>query len=635
MKWIPMLEAHDMTPVDPAGKHRLAPLTRSGVILGLVCLGIILVYAWIAHSGQGRDDAIQPRGAYYNLLVQGFRAGQLNLPAPVPAGLSQLPDPYDPVANEPYRATLHDTSYYRGKIYLYFGVTPALVLFWPYAALTGQYLSQGSAAVIFCTAGFLASAWLLLAIRRWHFPDASLAVVAIGVIGLGLSTAVPVMLGRPAVWEVPIACGYAFAMLALAAIWRALHEDARRAGWLLAASLAYGLAVGARPSLLFGGIILLVPVAYAWRSGRAGGPELFKLSACALGPIAGIGLGLMLYNYARFDLPWEFGQRYQLAGVAVAKQKLFNVDYLWFNLRVYFLQPLRWSADFPFAAGIKIPPLPPGYLGVDGAFGALVAMPFLWLAGGVALLGRESDADSGRSPLRWFVSAGLLLFTGCAGPLCLFAGACHRYQVEFLPALALLAAIGLLVWDRAAKSRPTVALAAGALVVFSAATNWLASYQSGPQAWVVAGNNLTRAGQFPTAMREFERALQIEPDFPYAHHGLAIALMAADRLPAAIPHFRQAVASKPNFAEAHNALGVALLRQRQPAEAEREFAAALRASPQFAEAHFDRAVALLQLQRGGEAVAHLEETLRLKPDFPGARERLEFARTQARAAPAK
>ncbi len=112
-------------------------------ILGAVCAVVIGVYAGTAHSGFWESLSLNPAESYYNLLVQGFRAGQLSLNKDAPPGLTQLADPYDPVANARYRGAfyqLHDLSYYRGKLYVYFGVTPALLLFWPYVALTGHYL---------------------------------------------------------------------------------------------------------------------------------------------------------------------------------------------------------------------------------------------------------------------------------------------------------------------------------------------------------------------------------------------------------------------------------------------------------------------------------------------------------------
>ncbi len=276
-----------------------------------------------------------PADAYYNQLVQGFRKGQLNLKREVPLGLTKLADPYDPMANVSYREEnqLQDTSYYKGKLYLYYGATPAVVLLWPYAALTGHYLFHRQAVAIFCAAGFLASVALLYALRRRYFPEVGEWVVAVCALALGLVTCVPVMLQRPDVYEVAISCGYAMTMLTLAGIWRALHSLDRRCWWLAAASLAYGLAVGARPSMLFGAVILLVPVTHTWISAIAHGEQrwvvVVRMLAAAVVPLSLIGLGLLLYNYLRFENPFEFGMYYALTGVKErALPHMFSLKYL-------------------------------------------------------------------------------------------------------------------------------------------------------------------------------------------------------------------------------------------------------------------------------------------------------------------
>jgi len=269
--------------------------------LAAVCALVIGVYAYTAHSGFVTSSSLNAADNYYNLLVQGFRAGHLSLKKEVPPGFAQLVDPYDGTANAPYG--LLDLSYYKGKFYLYFGVTPAVVLFWPYVALTGHYLSQKDAGVIFCVVGFLVSVGLLRALWRRYFAEVNVAVVAAGTLALGLATFTPFLLAQCDVHEVSISCGYALTMLALAAIWKALHKPERKGWWLAAASLAYGLAVGARPSLLFGAVILLVPVVQAWRERR----KIWAPFISAVGPIILIGLGLMLYNALRFNNPFEFG----------------------------------------------------------------------------------------------------------------------------------------------------------------------------------------------------------------------------------------------------------------------------------------------------------------------------------------
>ena len=116
----------------------------------------------------------------YNRLVDGFRSGQLNLKLEVPSGLARLADPFDPDANLPYRSApyeLYDVSYYHGKLYLYFGITPALVLFWPWVALTGEYLPYKYAVAFFCSVGFLASVDLLRRLWRRYFPETGWGVV--------------------------------------------------------------------------------------------------------------------------------------------------------------------------------------------------------------------------------------------------------------------------------------------------------------------------------------------------------------------------------------------------------------------------------------------------------------------------
>ena len=42
--------------------------------------------------------------------------------------------------------------------------------------------------------------------------------------------------------------------------------------------------------------------------------RIWTLLIAAIGPVVAIGFGLMIYNALRFDNPFEFGQRYILAG---------------------------------------------------------------------------------------------------------------------------------------------------------------------------------------------------------------------------------------------------------------------------------------------------------------------------------
>jgi tetratricopeptide (TPR) repeat protein len=589
-------------------------------VLATMCALVIGVYAYTAQSGYSVPSRLDPAYEYYNLLVQGFRAGQLNLKKEVPPEFAQLADPYDRTANGPYGVL--DLSYYKGKFYLYFGVTPALVLFWPYVALTGHYLSQKDAGVIFCVVGFLVSVGLSYALWRRYFAEVSAAVVAACALALGLATFTPLLLARCDVYEVSISCGYALTMLALGAIWKARHKPERRRWWMAVASLAYGLAVGARPSLLFGAIILLVPVIQAWREGR----RVWTLVVAAITPIALIGSGLMLYNALRFGNPFEFGQHYQLAGEQQVTRQMFGLRYLWFNFRVFFLEPAHWSSRFPFVHDISVPPVPVGHGRVEHPFGVLTNIPLVWLALAVPLAWRGRPAVV-RSTLCGFLAAVAVLFGICTLTLSLYFGASTRYEVEFLPMLVLLAVIGILSLERALTPISGAGLARrlvwrwaircgwGLLLGFSVAFSLLASVERCAEAHRNFGVVLSTQGRLQEAIGQYERALQLNPDYGEAHGKLGNVLLREGKLQEAISHYEQALRINPGYLEAHNNLGSALVRVGKVEEAISQWEQALRIKPDYAEAQYNLGNALLQVGKVQEAISHFKQALQINPNL--------------------
>ena len=601
-------------------------------VLGAVCALVIGVFALRARSGMLEARAAHADDTYYNLLARALRAGQLNLPLDVPPGFARLADPYDPTANERYRLLedhpLHDLSYYKGKLFLYFGITPALVLFGPYAALTGHYLLHKHAVVIFCSVGFLASAGLLWAIWRCYFAEVGLAVIAAGTLALGLAAFIPMILPRCDVYEVAISCGYALMMLALAAIWGALHQPRRRGWWLAAASLAWGLAVGARPSLLFGAVILLVPVAQAWRERR---PVWLPLLA-ATGPMALIGLGLMLYNALRFGNPFEFGMHYALASCRMDTAHVFSWRYVGINSWVYLLAPARWSARFPFFHDIGLPHLPPGHFGTEHTFGVLTNLPLVWLALAAPLAWRGRSTDE-RFLLRGFLAALAWVFGSCALTLCFFFAACDRYQMEFVPSLVLLAIAGMLGLERALASRRSWRLAAcggwGLLVAFSVAFNLLACANRRASSDADLGNILLGRGQVNEAVVHFRSALAIQPDAANVLANLGGALLESGRAAEAVAPLQKALTIQPSSAQAHNTLGAALLQQGRIDEAIAHFQAALNIQPGSAQVRNNLGNALLQQGRVNEAIADCQQAVELQPGLGSARQNLGGALLQA------
>jgi tetratricopeptide (TPR) repeat protein len=592
-------------------------------IFGMICILVIGIFAWIAEPSPPLElKSPRAEDSYYNLLVQGFRAGQLNMKIEVPPGLAQLADPYDPAVNAAYIAQVNDMSYYKGKIYSYFGVTPALVLFWPYVTLTGYYLPDKDAVVIFFALGFLVAAGLLHAVWRRYFPAASIWAATAGMLTLGLAIGTQkVLMLWCNVYEVAMVCGFAFTMLSLAAIWRALHESKRKVLWLLMASLAYGLAVGSRPSLLFGVIILLMPVAQAWRAAADSSSRrrVGLLLAAAVGPVTVIGLGLMLYNNLRFDSPFEFGWHYQLNGsYRPTTVQQFSLHYLWFNFRFYFLEPMRWGGHFPFLHGVPLSPLPSGYEGVGDPYGGIPGKyPLVWLvlAAPLAWRGRPVEAVS---VLRWFAAAAGLLFVICALTICLFFTALSRYELDFLPALMLLAAIGILGLERALVGslvwRHIARWGWCLMLAYSMVFSLLASVEAHASANYFVGNSLLSQGRVDEAIIQYQKALALWPESANSHGGLGNALYQKGRVDEAIVQYQKALEDKPDFAEAHNNLGFCFLQTGRVDEAIVHYRAAIELQPKSATSHSGLGNALFQKGHMDEAIIQYQAALVLRSE---------------------
>lgn len=423
----------------------------------MVCAVFIGILAAFANPHSSLQSSSRAEDSAYNLLVQGFRAGQLNLKMPVPPelrGVTNYYAPLNPADNSVYIKGATDFSYYQGKMYLYYGVTPVLVLFWPYAALTGHYLPDQGAVVAFFALGFFIAAALLRDIGRRYFPEANISMVVACLFVSGLAMALAVYCD---VNEAAVTCGFAFMMLALAAIWQAMHSPKRGIWWLLLASLAYGLAAGARPSLVFGIVVLLIPVVQArYKASEQSPCQHVGLFLAAVIPAMLVGLGLMLYNDRRFGNPYEFGWHYQLDQFyRPISTKQFSLHYVWFNFQYYFLETPRLNSHLPFLQPRLLYPVPVGYdPGARVDYGGILSnYPLVFLVSAVPLVWRKKPVEAG-VPLCWLVAALFLLFVTCGSVIWLFCTSTIRYELDFLPALLLLACVGVFGLESALADLP-------------------------------------------------------------------------------------------------------------------------------------------------------------------------------------
>ncbi len=458
------------------------PLTdwRSDGLLLLILVLAALSYFWIARV-PGAPWFNEVANDHYTLQAEGFRQGHLHAAVEPRPELLALPDPYDPVANAPYR--IHDMSLWNGKYYLYFGPAPIVLFILPFRWITGWYPADFVVVPTFCTVGLIFAAAALRSAQRRYFPDASTWVLLLLVAALSW--------GNPALhlnhpvqfYQIAISCAYALGMMAIWAYERAFASETRRLRWFVIGSLGLGLTLAARPNYLFGvgGALLVAGLALyrpanqplaVWLRAQS------RLVLSILGPVALVGVGLLAYNHLRFGDLLEFGTRYQLAGSNQLHLAALHPRHIPPHGAEYLFQSVVWQPYFPF---LDVAPGEP-----VGVFRYLpLAVVSLWLLVVVGKTWRQERTLE--PPLVW---SGMALGMGTGNALAVSAVAFPpllRYAPDFAPYFLLAGAVVLLRWLHRSRNR-----------------RWAVMASAGISLWCVAVVVAVQVANTPAASRSVE-----------------------------------------------------------------------------------------------------------------------------------
>lgn len=473
------------------GESARAVARRGAVRYAAMGVGlVVLLHAWVMSAGW-----VTPwpeYSTYCNRQAEAFLHRQVSLiTRPNPAHLA-LPDPYEPVANRPFRQTpgVHDSVLFGGKLYLYWGPVPALLLVPLKAVFHLPVIGDEWLVFAFSVGIMLFTATLLLRIRERFFPDQPGWMLFLAIVVAGLATPLPFLLARAAVYEAAILGGQCFLLAGLSLLFGKLPaRDAASsnahgaasgdaasphplpgAGRLALIGTCFALAVGSRVSLAvavmaLGALIALRIVRLGWHADRR--RMFIRLAAFAL-PLVSGAVALGAYNHVRFGSWSEFGQRYQLTGKNYrATPHLMSPAHVLPSLYSYTLRPLAVERAFPFLlarTGDGTFPsflhLPPNYESNEQIAGLLLVTPFVWLTAIPCMLlcrrlfsllraglKRKKAVAPPDTELHWLLlcllTAALLGFA----PVLFAIGSTMRYLADLTPCLMIVAAVGM--WLRA------------------------------------------------------------------------------------------------------------------------------------------------------------------------------------------
>ncbi|RVT94358.1 tetratricopeptide repeat protein [Sphingomonas crocodyli] len=131
----------------------------------------------------------------------------------------------------------------------------------------------------------------------------------------------------------------------------------------------------------------------------------------------------------------------------------------------------------------------------------------------------------------------------------------------------------------------------------------------------IAGAISAGLGRFEQAIRHYDRAIDLAPDYFEALNNRGNALNDHQRTDEAIASFDQAIKLNPNYAEAHMNRGIALRRAKRFEDALAAGTRSIKLNPACAEAYNNRGNALIAIGRLDAALVDFDEAIALRPNF--------------------
>ena len=440
---------------------------------------IIIIYIWFITFGTFTEWRASTR--YYSLLADAFGKGQLHVDVEPGAALLAADDPYNNEGRPPFDDDVWDLSLYKGRLYLYWGPVPALLMTPLQRALNTRLPDLYPVFFFFCGL-LLVNSLILLKMRSFLHPSLPLRNLIASLLVPGLILPIPWSLGIPDIYEAAIGAGQFFLMGGILFTLLAFERNIDKTRLFLA-GLFWACSVGSRAINVFS-ILFLAALTLYWiwktRASNWVKPSLALLTPLALGALLIAG-----YNHARFDSPLEFGLRYQITVQNMNRDMplVFELDYLPHNVNAYVLQSFQFVSGFPFIRPAGYTALlqnrgvtAPGLYAAGNVTGMLFFAPFLLLAFLPFLQqsAAEQNDSAGLKRLVLYLLAGSFIINFTS--LLFYYYGQMRFLADVISQAALLAVFGY--WIVAGKSHRVLLALANLLIAFTLVVSLLLAVTS-------------------------------------------------------------------------------------------------------------------------------------------------------------
>ncbi len=419
-----------------------AETTKTVVLFAHLWAFIFIIYTWYITFGTFTEWRASTH--YYSLLADAFGKGQLHVDVEPGAALLAAADPYNSEGRPAFDDDVWDLSLYKGKLYLYWGPVPA-VLMTPVQLVLKTRLADMYPVFFFLCGLLIFNSLIIVKIWRKFFTDIPAWNIIVSIFVVGLVLPIPWSLSIPDVYEAAIGAGQFFLIGGIYFIILAFENEVKKR-YLFLAGLFWACSVGSRAINVIPILFLIALTAFwFWKDQPK---NWMTFAAALLTPLAAGALLLGAYNWARFDSPLEFGLRYQITIYNLNRDMplAFQADYLPYNIGAYILQPFDFITSFPFIRPIGYSAMlqsrgitEPKLYAAGNVTGILAFAPFLVLAI-LPFLKKRASSPFSAQPLTIYLLGGSFLISFTS--LLLYYYGQMRFLVDVISQITLLAIFG-------------------------------------------------------------------------------------------------------------------------------------------------------------------------------------------------
>lgn len=279
----------------------------------------------------------------YALLFEGFLNKHLYLNIKPDPRIGLLPNPYVGFTKYDY---LWDFAWFDNKYYVYFGVAPVILFYYPVYLLSftnyiPTYTFINVILLIFTTSfAFLA----LLRFYKHFSKKLSIVLFTLCLMASFLGGGYLFLAMAEEMYNTPILMGVCFMFMMFYYSLKGIEEDNKMAFLLM--GISFILILSSRPNLtlsLF--IILPFLLKYLFKEKKFL-KNLKMFIPCFLALFTGFLL-IGTYNYLRFKSVFDFGSNYQLTVSDVSKNKM-SIENIIPALYYYLIQPPKLNTHAPY-----------------------------------------------------------------------------------------------------------------------------------------------------------------------------------------------------------------------------------------------------------------------------------------------